>query len=325
MNDPNFKIIISHLLCHILYSYAANDYIVVEIVKQILPDSNTNVESPENLFQKHKAEIIRKLEKKIVKEKNFKSYFKSIKDTVFDENSNMLTEVQDNEDKNTTIVFKNNLLENSDGKKNSEIEQKSENSINNTNGTMRTSLDYNSDIIRIATDKFLFNTLINNLDYLNRIDKNFINDRIKGISVYKDGEKYTDFWRKLEFNQQNGIYIDKTGFFEGVLKNNFNELVKTSKIDKTGFNIDQNILEKEEEKNVFLIKKLILEISKLKNLSVDKLWEGKLKLGIIDEILMNNLYPLHDEDMIDVCVCKDKNCSDSCTEVRKVERKQLRY
>ena len=59
---------------------------------------------------------------------------------------------------------------------------------------------------------------------------------ISGISVYEDStHKLVDFWKKLEFKMKDNQLIDKTGYFQGILYPDLQNLNKNSKLSKLGF------------------------------------------------------------------------------------------
>lgn len=315
------------LLLLIFTVLSENSQIVIEITTQIKTDSKDlkiPSSNPKNSFERHRNEILEYLKKSYntqdvqyaisndikINEKEKLRNDKQISNLV---GGNVTSNMAEQKKIKSDATLK-------DGKP---VKTHDKYKIDKTEN--REIQDEIKELLLIPTERYLFNSLISNLEILNNIKSNSLKP-IKGISVYKNLKtgKYTDFWGKINFTEQSGKFSDKNGFFEGILKTSLDDLRNTSKLDKTGFYVDQKLTKEDEKMNLKNMKKLVNKISKLKGQSIEQLVEKKLTLGLLNDIILYNLYPLKDEDVIEICVCADKYCQNPCEEIRKVERKQLR-
>lgn len=281
----------------LLYSFPENpDFIAVEIIREVKKGQELKDEQIETIFEKNKDKIINELKKKFSIEENPIVNEKKEKDlNIFD-----LFNIDTNHENKSKLV-----------------DSTSSKPKDNPTGD-------NKEYFNIPVDKFLFNSFIKNLSLLNNINKQSI-EPIKGISAYKNtnSNKILDFWGKIEFQDKSGKIQDSSGLLEGVIKKDIAEIVQTSNLDKTGFFIDKHLSESEKINNLKNMRKIVKEMTKTKNLPVTQFIEKKLTLGLKNDILMYNFYPLKEEDIIYVCVCKNNNCNGECEEIRTVERKNL--
>ncbi|KAI5148178.1 hypothetical protein ENBRE01_0166 [Enteropsectra breve] len=184
---------------------------------------------------------------------------------------------------------------------------------------------FTDEIKRIGTDKNIFKTIVNNIETLKELSNSNEEEVMRGIAVYKNegNGKIYDFWNLIEFHEENGKYTDKTGFFHGSAYSSRDDLVEKSVMGETGFFVDRHLDSEAKSGNIYNAKRIITEIAKHANSTVDKLMRRNKPLKTIDQIIFYESYPLKDDDVIEICICKDDKCKGECTEIRSVQRKQV--
>ncbi|KAI4291989.1 hypothetical protein PAPHI01_1263 [Pancytospora philotis] len=188
-----------------------------------------------------------------------------------------------------------------------------------------TVLEYNDDILNIATDKNIFLTIANNISSIGKLGAPVEPGIATRLSVYQGGQpgKLVDYWGVLAFESKDGRPIDTTGQFQGVLKPSWDNLLETSRMSRTGFFIDKDTSELDERLMVYKLKKLIVKIAYFRKMTVPSLMAQNKQLGLLESIIFANNYPLKQNDTVRVCVCEDDNCKKPCTEVRRITRKNF--
>lgn len=193
-----------------------------------------------------------------------------------------------------------------------------------SDGRPKEVLEFTDDILKIGTDKNLFLTIINNLDSIETMGYRSSIGEIGGISAYKDASgNIMDFWNRLTFENKDGEMKDKTLYFRGVLRSSWEDLVKSSKMGKSGFFIGKDVSDSEEWLMVYRLKRLITEVAYFRKMSVSELMAKNKPFGMANDIIFFNYYPLKLGDVIDICVCQNNDCKAPCTEIRRIHRKSL--
>ncbi|ORD96351.1 hypothetical protein HERIO_1712 [Hepatospora eriocheir] len=146
--------------------------------------------------------------------------------------------------------------------------------------------------------------------------------KIKNISIYDESGKYFDYFLDVEFIRVGENFIDnKSGVLIGKLFNSRDELIKMSKMSKTGFWIDKNTTEMEDEMNLNNAKALLAE--QIKDVNNIKKITSDCDIPLVDTLIFEDSYPNKRDEVVTVCVCSNNDCSESCKEVRKVFRRDL--
>eukprot|EP00733_Pompholyxophrys_punicea_P000110 Pompholyxophrys_punicea_v1_NODE_17_length_5980_cov_2.985654.p3 type:complete len:304 gc:universal NODE_17_length_5980_cov_2.985654:1162-251(-) len=186
------------------------------------------------------------------------------------------------------------------------------------------SLEYTDEMLKIGTDKNLFLTIVSNLDSIETMGYRPSIGEIDGISVYRNGSGgMSDFWNRLTFESRDGRIRDRTLYFVGIPNDTTESLLKSSRMGRSGFFISRDVSEQDELVMVYRLKKLITEVAYFKKISVPELMARNKPLSMIDDIIFFNYYPLKPNDVVNVCICQNGDCKTPCTEVRRINRKNL--
>lgn len=149
--------------------------------------------------------------------------------------------------------------------------------------------------------------------------------KIGKILVYKNGDVFTDYWGKLNFKLVNNTLIDDTGYFEGELVKDFNDILNQGKLTETGYFQNKSIEDKEVENHILTMKLFIDELAILRNIDIDSLMREPCNLSSVEELIFyKNSSNTSKVETVNVCVCTDSFCKEPCKEILVVEKRYLK-
>ncbi|KCZ81700.1 hypothetical protein H312_00878 [Anncaliia algerae PRA339] len=168
------------------------------------------------------------------------------------------------------------------------------------------------DFAKIEPGIKIFCALIKNIDLIKEKIKAYF--EINSVLIYKnDKNEYVDYWSRLKFTKKDNKFVDETGYFIGIEKQNLTEIVENGKLTKIGLFQEKNISESQMEQDLKNIKSLIKKISEERKIKIEDLMNEECPLSWVDKLLFEKEYLKNNQPLqVTVCVKKD-NGDEKCS------------
>lgn len=118
--------------------------------------------------------------------------------------------------------------------------------------------------------------------------------KVRDVLIYRDENNgLVDYWGVLKFREENGTYVDETGYYEGSMAENVKQVLEKGRLTKNGFYQLKEISDQEVDAGFRSTQGLIAKIAAEKGLSVQDLKNDQCELSAVDKLLFARAYAGH--------------------------------